>query len=74
MLMRTGISFTLQVAAKKWVDHQKECKGDLLAMVMYMYRIAVIPLIYRVEDRVNKQVLFDDNATAGGYLTQLKIW
>ena len=41
---------------------------------MAMYAIAITPLIHRLEDRVNKQVWFADDATAGGDLARLKTW
>ncbi len=41
---------------------------------MAMYAIAITPLIHRLEDRVNKQVWFADDATAGGNLARLKTW
>ena len=47
-------------------------QGDPLAMAMYT--IAITPLIHRLEDRVNKQVWFADDATAGGNLARLKTW
>ena len=47
-------------------------QGDPLAMAMYA--IAITPLIHRLEDRVNKQVWFADDATAGGDLARLKTW
>ena len=47
-------------------------QGDPLAMVMYA--IAITPLIHRLEDRVNKQVWFADDATARGNLARLKTW
>ena len=47
-------------------------QGDPLAMAMYA--IAITPLIHRLEDRVNKQVWFADDATAGGDLARLRTW
>ncbi len=47
-------------------------QGDPLAMAMYA--IAITPLIYHLEDEETKQVWFADDATAGGYLTNLKSW
>ena len=41
---------------------------------MAMYAVAITPLIHRLEDRVNKQVWFADDATAGGNLACLKTW
>ena len=32
------------------------------------------PLIHRLDDKINKRVWFDDDATAGGNLAWLKIW
>ena len=47
-------------------------QGDPLAMAMYA--IAIVPLINRLKDSVNKQVWFADDATAGRNLARLKIW
>lgn len=47
-------------------------QGDPLAMAMYA--IAITPLIHRLEDRINRQVWFADDATAGGNLAHLRVW
>ena len=41
---------------------------------MAMYANAITPLIRRLEDREIKQVWYDDDATAGGSLTNLRKW
>ena len=44
--------------------------GDPLAMAMYA--IAITPLIYRLEDAGIKQAWYADDATAGGWLQDLR--
>ncbi len=46
------------------VSQEGTTQGVPLAMAMYV--IAITPLIHRLEDRVNEQVWFADDATAGG--------
>ena len=46
--------------------------GDPLAMAMYA--IAIIPLIYQLEDHGIKQAWYADEATADGLLNCLKGW
>ena len=48
-------------------------QGDPLAMAMYMYAIATVPLINRLHPLAH-QIWYADNAAACGSLAQLHVW
>ena len=68
---KNGLGTTVDASAS-FPEKPGTTQGDPLAMAMYA--IVITPLIHRLEDRVNKQVWFADDATAGGNLDRLKTW